>query len=843
MRATSKPKCPSRSSEFTRAPLLAAVVAALSPAAHAAATSLRLDTSLGHVHVATKSEARVAPPALLRIAHTLAPAVPSKPAVSSAQPKAAGMPLTFEELLLEVDLNQQGVNKSLLVLRRSDGMFLIGARDLTDFHLLTPSTAPWMQGDTPYFPLDALPGARFTFDEVHQRLDISASAEAFSETQETAPGAAPYPKAVPPSFGGFLNYAVSAAQAGGARSVSGGFEGGIFSAYGVLTSGFLVPGTNSFSQGDSVVRLDTTFTHDWPDRHETLRVGDSISRGGTWGRPIHFGGVQLSTNFSTEPGFLTFPTHAVAGRAALPSVVDVYVNNALIATREVRPGPFSISNIPFISGSGNVRLVVRDLQGREQAVEVSQPFYSANNLLKAGLSDYSVEVGSAREDFGTESNHYTDPFASGTWRRGLSDHLTTELRGEAAREQRAVGAALAYLNPVIGVMSVSTAASNGRAGTGELLGVGYQRQGTVFTLNGLAQWTTPGFRQVGLGAQELPAREQMFGSAGLQMGVFGSASITASRQRYRDRGNVDVVSMTYSRAIGSWANLSITGAHTISADTGKGYAVSANLTVPLGPNLSAAAAYDYSRSDIGTDRTGLISVQRNRGTDDNYSYRVDLRSNDIEGTFNYRTNVNNYELGLARANGEFAARAQVAGGIGFIGGHPFLSRFITGSFGLVRVADYPNVGVTFDNQLAGKTDSQGYFVLPELRAYDRNPIGVRQGDLPFEATVASLRIDAAPYYRSGVFIEFPVKHVRAATVHVVLEDGSPMPSGALVKVTGQSEIFPTALQGEVYLSDLSDQNRLEVTWRGQRCFLDVPFPPGSDPLPELGTFVCKGVKP
>ena len=43
-----------------------------------------------------------------------------------------------------MDLNQQGINKSLLVLRRSDGMFMIGARDLTDFHLLTPSTAPWV---------------------------------------------------------------------------------------------------------------------------------------------------------------------------------------------------------------------------------------------------------------------------------------------------------------------------------------------------------------------------------------------------------------------------------------------------------------------------------------------------------------------------------------------------------------------------------------------------------------------------------------------------------------------------------------------------------------------------
>lgn len=838
MRATSKRTCRWRPRRFTAARLAAALVAAWPACPHAAALSLRLEPSLDRAHEAgTRLAADRAAPLFLRPASalTLAAAPHASPPVPSAH--------TFEEMLLEVDLNEQDVNKSLVILRRDDGLFYLAAKDLGEFHLITPSTAPLMHGDTPYFPLDTLAGARFSFDESRQRLEITANAEAFTETLATAPGAAPYPKAVRASPGGFLNYAVNASQSSGTRAVSGAFEAGFFNAYGVVTSGFLVPGSDAAIESEPVVRLDTTYTRDWPDRHQTLHVGDAISRGGTWGRPVRFGGVQFGTNFSTEPGFVTFPTHAVAGRAVVPSVVDVYVNNALIATREVRPGPFSISNIPFISGSGNVRLVVRDLQGRELPIEVSQPFYSANNLLRAGLDDYSFEIGAARNDFAIASNHYSDPFASGTWRRGLSDTLTAELRGEAAREQRAAGAALAYLHPRLGVFDFSSAMSNGRAGTGELVGAGYQRQGTVFTVNGLAQWTTPGFRQTGLAENELPPRQQVFAGAGVQMGILGSANVIASRQRYRDRADVDVVSATYSRSIGSWANLSLTGARTNSVGTGKAYAFSANLTVPLGPNLSAAAAFDSARSQAGTDRAGVLSLQRNRGIDDNYSYRLEARRRDIEGILDYRTNTNNFELGVARSDGNVAARAQVAGGIGFVGSHPFLSRFITGSFGVVKVADYPNVGITFDNQFAGKTDANGYFVLPELRAYDRNPIGVRQADLPLDATVASLRIDAAPYYRSGVLIEFPVKHARAGTMHVHLEDGSPLPSGALVSVPGEPDAFPTALHGEVYLSGLGDQNKLQVTWKGQRCLLDVAYPKTEDPLPELGTFVCKGVKP
>ena len=835
MRATSRRKSRWRNK---RRSLAAALVAATCVPSYAAELSLRLDAALHGALPAAAPPVHPVEPLLLRATPVLG--VASTPGASSDMPLK---PRTFEELLLEVDLNEQGVNKSLVVLRRDDGMFYLAAKDLAEFHLVTPSTAPLMHGDTPFFPVDALAGARFTFNDARQRLEISASPEAFTESFEKAPGAAPYPKAVPPSPGGFLNYAVDAGHASGATSVSGAFEAGLFNAYGVVTSGFAVAGTNRADGADAVVRLDTTYTRDWPERHQTLHVGDAISRAGAWGRPVRFGGVQFGTNFSTEPGFITFPTHAVAGRAVVPSVVDVYVNNALIATREVRPGPFSISNIPFISGSGNLRLVVRDLQGREQAIEVSQPFYSANNLLKAGLDDYSVEVGAVRNDFALSSNDYSDPFASATWRRGMSDTLTLEARSEIAREQRAIGAALAYLNPRLGIFDLASAASNGTAGTGALLGLGYQRQGTVFTVNGLAQWTTPGFRQIGLAEDELPARQQLLGGAGVQLGRWGSANVIATRQKFRDRPGIDVVSLTYSRSIGSWATLSLTGARTTSEERGHGYALSANVTVPLGANLSAAAEIDSSRSGAGTDRTGVLSVQRNRTGNDNYSYRLQARTHDIEGVFDYRANTNNIEIGIAKTDTTVATRAQVAGGIGYVGGHPFLSRFITGSFGVVKVADYPNVGITFDNQFAGKTDSKGYFVLSELRAYDRNGIGVREGDLPLDATIASLKIDAAPYYRSGVFIEFPVKHSRAGTIHVQLEDGSPLPSGALVSLAGEAEPFPTALRGEVYLSGLGEHNMLEVTWKGQRCRLEVAYPQTQDPLPDLGNFTCKGVKP
>jgi len=99
-----------------------------------------------------------------------------------------------------------------------------------------------------------------------------------------------------------------------------------------------------------------------------------------------------------------------------------------------------------------------------------------------------------------------------------------------------------------------------------------------------------------------------------------------------------------------------------------------------------------------------------------------------------------------------------------------------------------------------------------------------------------------PFFRSGLLIDFPVRRSHGGTLHIRLDDGGPMPSGAIVRVAGRDEEFPVALNGEAYLTGLEDHNHLRETWKGRSCELDVDFPRTSDPLPALGTFVCHGVQ-
>ena len=128
--------------------------------------------------------------------------------------------------------------------------------------------------------------------------------------------------------------------------------------------------------------LESTWTRDKPMQLTRLRFGDAISGASSWGGAVRFGGVQWATDFSLQPGFVTSPRPGISGEAALPSTVELYVDNLLRMRREVPSGPFSIQDLPVINGQGDARLVVRDILGREQVI--TQPFFTQLKTSEAG---------------------------------------------------------------------------------------------------------------------------------------------------------------------------------------------------------------------------------------------------------------------------------------------------------------------------------------------------------------------------------------------------------------------------------------------------------------------------
>jgi outer membrane usher protein len=755
------------------------------------------------------------------------------------RPSAPAQAAQVAEVLFQVDINRQSINETVMFLRRPDGRFLVAAEDLERWRLRTPSAVPLRYQGKAYYAVDDLPGATVQTDERRLTMQIVTRAEAFVGTVDVIKPPE-YPPATLPTPGAFLNYQLSTTQTQGQRADSGLMEAGFFSKYGVLTTSALAQELGSPGEW---VRLDSTFTLDYPDKLTTFRLGDTISRPGTWGRALRLGGVQYGTNFATQPGFIRTPVLEAVGSATLPSTVDVFVNNALTRRTAVPPGPFSISNIPTINGAGEMRLVVTDLLGRQQVI--NQPYYGSIQLLRQGVNDYSYEAGALRRDFGLASDHYGPPVAAATFRRGVTDRFTAEVHGETSNGQRTAGSTAVVRAGDVGLVSATYALGQGDQGVGHLVGTGLEHTGSRFSFSAIGQWATSGFRQVGSLENELAIARQTTVTAGYQFGLFGSVTATRIVQDVRGAPSAEVRTLSYSVPFGRIVNFSLS-LQSIPGPSGS-TGVHAAFVVPLGEMTTSALTMDRTRSNSTGNLESVVSafVQKSPPLGEGYGYRMQVREQDLLAGLTMQTAVGTYTAEASRTgdNHEAAVRLSAEGGLATMGGYTFATRNITDSFAVVHVADYPNVRVLHDNQPVTRTDGQGYAVLPRLRPYDRNQIGIDQRDLPLDAVLGGLQLDAVPYYRAGVLVDFPIKRVRAATMKISLEDGGPMPSGALAHVEGSTQDFPVALQGELYLEGLEARNRIVVGWKGQTCTLDVTLPSTQDPLPDLGTFVCKGVQP
>lgn len=741
------------------------------------------------------------------------------------------------ELLLVIEINGQRFAEPALLLQDPQGKLYAAAEDFKRWRLLPPTGVPWQHQGSDYFGLADYAGLQAVYNPVKLSLLIQAEARRFeSSTLAVSMAAASAPTR--PPLGGFFNYELMGSFAATDTQGAGQFELGVFKGAGVGTMGIVAPVLGGNSR---LVRLDSTWNTDDPTQRESWRFGDVINRAGAWGRSVRMGGIQFGSNFATQPGFISSPLQQAPGLATLPSTVDVYVNNALASRSEVAPGPFSITNLPVVTGSGEVRLVVRDLLGREQVI--TQPFYASAALLAAGLQDYSYEFGFMRENFGISSNDYGDWAAAATYRRGFSDRFTGEVHLEMQARQKAAGFSGLFLLPQAGILNTTLAASQGSGGSGTLAALGFERQSQALSFALRSQWTSRGFAQFGSDAKLPPPARQISASAGYATRRMGSFGLSYLRQNLQDQGSLGITGASYSLSLQRYGSLTLSLIGTSGADSSTQMAMV--WTLPLGSNQGVSVTHNQSRSNTQGNTQDLVTtLQKSAPVGEGSGYQLEVHdSGDTRGTFTYQNNVATYGLDAARFDGESALRASVRGGVALLGKQAYVSRWIDDSFGVARVAGFPNVRVYADNQLVGRTNAAGDAMLPRLRPYERNRIRIDARDLPLNAQVDALSVEAVPYFRSGVLAEFPVRPALGALFRVLLGNGQPLPAGSTVQHRDSQTRFPVANDGEVYVTGLAAHNRLIARWKGQACEFDLRFEPGNDPLPDLGEFICKGITP
>ncbi len=747
---------------------------------------------------------------------------------------AAPPPQSLTELWLAVVLNGQPVSPAALTLRARDGQVLVSRADLKSWRLRLPSGPSLYHGGESYLPLSAFTGLRYRVDDRSQTLIVTASPSAFTPVAIRATDLR-FQTPTPSPPGAFLNYDLAATRSAAETEESALLEPSVFGRWGSLLSDFLATDSDDHRQ---LIRLDTTWTQDQPQTATTVRVGDAITGvSSLWGAAVRFAGVQWGTDFATQPGLITYPLPTIAGATALPSTVNLYVNGALRMSTNVPMGTFQLQDVPAITGDGQIQLVVRNLLGQEQVI--TQSFYASPTLLRQGLQDFSYEAGVMRENYGLTSDDYEHALVVGTDSIGISDNVTADMHGELLQDQQTVGIGGDWLVPSAGVASAAVAGSNSRQGAGDLAVLGFDRTAKVFSFGATVQVATDRFTDVGaLGDEPIPIRMTRV-YASVSLGRLGSVSFDSARQNYGGGDQVDLTSIRDDfqlRDVG-FLTLSVTRARAATSDT----TFELTFTRSLGERTSSTLD---ATSDDGREE-GLMQIQRNLPAGPGSGYRLSAGmdgSPEGEMDYTWQTAAGTYDVDAVRMFGETQESASATGGVAWLSDQMFATRTIDSSFAVVNVGDEPGVRVYDENQLVGRTNADGQVLVPDLLPYEDNRIGIDQADLPLDAEISTVEKDAVPYYRSGTLVWFPVTHPHGALITLKLQSGVDLPAGSLVRVAGRDQEYPTALHGEIYVTDFSAPAVLHASWPGGTCAATVPKDvhiKSNDPLPRLGPYVCK----
>ncbi|WP_256374859.1 fimbria/pilus outer membrane usher protein [Pantoea sp. 1.19] len=508
--------------------------------------------------------------------------LPPPPSASSAQDK--------QQYLLDLQVNGRVKNQLVTVTFR-DGHYLVRAADLIQAGI------PSSQITSTEMDVSTMPDVRAEYDSRGQRLLLSVP-PAWLPAQHFAGESDKIRYPGNTSRGALLNYDLYASNTRSSSRLSLWNELRLFGDSGQLVTNGVWQHTlrgNDNTAGDRWLRYDSWWAGQDETRAIGWRVGDLISDALAWNNSVRLGGVQISRDFSIRPDIVTWPLPGFSGQAALPSTVDLFIDGYRNTRTAVQPGPWSLTNLPFVNGAGNAVVVTTDAVGRQ--VTTTLPFYVASDLLKPGLNDFAFSAGALRENYGLRSADYGEVATTVSWRHGLLEWLTLESHAETAQSLALAGGGVQLRAGALGVVNGALARSQLAGSSGQQLSVGYQYQHPGFSVGAQHIQRSVSYGDLALYAARRAAPRQaenatlsrrsttLNGSVSLQrFGSLGAAWIDVTGG---EGDRTQLLNLTWSNSVWGNSTLYLSATRDRTRDNWSG---SLSLIVPLGSlsNLSAS---------------------------------------------------------------------------------------------------------------------------------------------------------------------------------------------------------------------------------------------------------------
>lgn len=740
------------------------------------------------------------------------------------------------QLFLDLVVNQQETGRVVAVSQRAGSLFL-PASVLQEVGMKLPADLP------AEVDLDKVPGLHTDYDSQAQRLLLNVPPAWLPEQFIGDRSNYPRTQALT-SFGALLNYDAYLNDTDDSDTYLGIFnEVRLFDTWGTVTNTgqyrtTLGRETQGSSLNNGYRRYDTTWRFSDDERLLTYEAGDVISGALPWSSSVRLGGVQLSRDFGVRPDLVTYPLPQFAGEAAVPSSVDLFINGYKSSSADLQPGPYTLTNVPFINGAGEAVVVTTDALGRQ--VSTTVPFYVTSTLLQKGLSDFSVSAGNLRRDYTVRDFGYGAGVASGTFRYGLSDAFTLEGHAEAASDLTlgGVGGNLRLGN--FGVLNTAVSQSQFDGGSGQQLSLGYQYSSQRYSLSYQRVERRDQYADLTLidtPYASLSKRSEQV-TLSLNLNDFGSLGVGYFDVQAADDSRTRLLNLTWSKSL--WRNTSFY----LSANREIGdsnWAVQGQLVIPFDVYGSLSLGSERSKTGEVQQRVNYSrAVPAGGGVGFNLGYASGDGPAYRQADLTWRLQSVQLQAGVYGTREAQTRWADASGSLVWMDKQFFTANQVNDAFVVVSTDGFAGVPVRYENQVVGETDRNGHLLVPWSSAYYRAKYEIDPLNLPSNVQVPNVEQRVAVRRGSGYLLEFPVRRVIAASITLVDARHQELPLGSQVRHEQSGGLAVVGWEGLVYLENLAAHNTLQVTvGSGQTCQATFELDITQEQVPMIGPLVCQ----
>ena len=746
----------------------------------------------------------------------------------SADPFAIEKDLTLQKAVIA---EQEGPGLSVIVVDGVESKRMVELKWVDgDLAILAESAEtvglPVELGATGFVELSDIEIAEFAFDRITQRLTVKNFRKGDGPNNVNVARRNYDPGDKAPLLAGIVDYSLSASYSGGKA------QAGAYIAPRVTYGNFNLGGAFTYRSQPGIdrstlVRLDTTATFAIPNKAVVVRAGDIISDGSEGQRPLRVGGLQIGTDYALRPDIITNPLPQFNGQVAVPTSVDLIVNDRRFEAADIEAGEFRVHSIPMAAGRGEVSVVLKDELGRE-TIQTTQ-IYIAPDLLDKGLTEWGATMGWVRRRYGTISNDYRDLVGTFLVRRGLTKSLSVGVSGEAGNGVWNVGAQAQATIAKIALAYGEVRYSNTLSSSGMLVRGGVESSGRGISARLEAVMPSSGYRDIATQSGDGRVPRQLIGSVDFDLASTTRLQFSATRLSKpaeplvaRRASTTTVLRAAARHELNK--RMTLTGDVSYRKSDGEAeFIAGLNLNVRFGPRSSASASVRHSRAEKVAGQFSFFRPDSEVGQV-GYAAHASLgRSERLAGTVAYRAPFARFSADAEYSNGNAAGRARVDGSLVIADKRIFARDRSSEAYALVRTGNVGGVMVTHEHREVGKSDKGGRLLVARVTPLVPMKFDVAPDKLPAESVARSTfrRMQAA---RGGVvLVDMDIEAYRSVLLRVTDGQGEPLPVGSTIVAMPSGREYMVAFDGLVDFNGLSqDEYIVPAPDLGSECRSTLP---------------------